>query len=663
MDWRDWLEDGFRRFRASPVEEQWLTGGTTVAAFAFALMYWSRFGNRAIILKCLGLAVGLHFLFWAYVDHYEVAKYLHSAPPPPPRTVRAPIQMSNREMTTVQELQSIRRMLHSGIAQARLSAESASKVEMPKVERKELLPNPERKSESEDFKPATRKADLPRLDQPVERPMPPKSNLPELAAAPAREIAATLSPSTSSPSAKASPSSRRDLEMPLTRRYIPPDAVIAEPSTKPLGQVVERLAPEPLAVGRDARGNFGSSPLGALEAVAPPRRETSTSARPPERKSPVVWTEKDFEKPGSMGLSRDLQLVINRAEGNRRSLLQRHGGSARTERAVQEALAWLAAHQDTSGKWGCVAFADRCPANDQCDGIAIERSSDTGVTGLALLAFLGAGHTPAANDPYGDVVKRGLDWLVKQLRERRHLMGNGNMYSHAMATLALTEAFMLTGDIRYRLPAQEAIDYIVGSQHPNSGGWRYEPGQFGDTSVFGWVVLALRSGEQAGLKVPESTWRQARRWLDIVCSGTHNGLAAYQPNYPPSHAMTAEALVCREILGTPRASKQLEEAGTYLLGKLPDNADYHVYYWYYGTVGMFQLGGSYWQRWNDRLTATLLDSQEKSGHRRGSWEPKKPFGVDGGRVFTTACSALCLEVYYRYLPLYDESGLSEKPSP
>ena len=72
---------------------------------------------------------------------------------------------------------------------------------------------------------------------------------------------------------------------------------------------------------------------------------------------------------------------------------------------------------------------------------------------------------------------------------------------------------------------------------------------------------------------------------------------------------------------------------------------------------MFQLGGDHWLRWNDRLARTLLATQKTSGHARGSWDPQRPFGVDGGRIFATACSALCLEVYYRYLPLYTESGL------
>jgi hypothetical protein len=224
-----------------------------------------------------------------------------------------------------------------------------------------------------------------------------------------------------------------------------------------------------------------------------------------------------------------------------------------------------------------------------------------------------------------------------------------------MATISITEAFAMTKDERLQGPAQRAILWLASAQHPESGGWRYGPGQFGDTSVYGWAVLALRSARSAGLSVPDSTWIAARRWLPLVVSGRHQGLAAYRPGYPPSHAMTAEALFCRQVLEGKVDASLAAEATDHLLTKLPDPADYHLYYWYYGTLSLFQIGGPTWERWNQRLTATLLGTQITSGHARGSWDPGKPFGVDGGRIFSTACSCLCLEVYYRYLPLY-QSG-------
>jgi hypothetical protein len=52
----------------------------------------------------------------------------------------------------------------------------------------------------------------------------------------------------------------------------------------------------------------------------------------------------------------------------------------------------------------------------------------------------------------------------------------------------------------------------------------------------------------------------------------------------------------------------------------------------------------------------LIETQEKTGCAAGSWDPHKPepepFGNHGGRLMVTSLSCLTLEVYYRYLPLY-----------
>lgn len=353
----------------------------------------------------------------------------------------------------------------------------------------------------------------------------------------------------------------------------------------------------------------------------------------------------------------------NRTAPNRLDIVVQHGGSERTERAVAMALAWLAAHQSGDGRWDSDGFDANCPDGDRCDGHAIENQSDSGLTGLALLAFLGAGHTHTKASEYQETVRRGLSWLLRIQRPDGDLQLGGRIYSHSMATLALTEALAMTGDDRLRGPAQRAVTWLAQAQHAESGGWRYGPNQFGDTSVFGWAVLALRSARSAGLSVPAVTWTQAQRWIPTVSYGARGGLAAYRPGYAVSHAMTAEALFCRQVLGGRQDAALVDEAAEYVLGRLPSPDDYHLYYWYYGTLAMFQVGGERWQRWNSQLTETLLATQRESGHARGSWDPQRPFGVDGGRVFATAASAMCLEVYYRYLPLYGQSRPADASVP
>ena len=76
-----------------------------------------------------------------------------------------------------------------------------------------------------------------------------------------------------------------------------------------------------------------------------------------------------------------------------------------------------------------------------------------------------------------------------------------------------------------------------------------------------------------------------------------------------------------------------------------------MYYWYYGSYAMFQMGnkyGNHWKKWNAALKPTLLDNQRQDGDFKGSWNPVGPWGYSGGRVYSTAIGALCLEVYFRY---------------
>ena len=109
--------------------------------------------------------------------------------------------------------------------------------------------------------------------------------------------------------------------------------------------------------------------------------------------------------------------------------------------------------------------------------------------------------------------------------------------------------------------------------------------------------------------------------------------------------------MCRQFLGLPQDSMVAREAGNYLLGDLPGERQADCYYWYYGTLAMYELGGVHWQRWNDAMRHTLPRLQVKAGPLAGSWDPDTLWGSYGGRIYATALPALCLEIYYRYLPL------------
>jgi hypothetical protein len=344
-----------------------------------------------------------------------------------------------------------------------------------------------------------------------------------------------------------------------------------------------------------------------------------------------------------------------RTSPDRARLAERHGATRDTEAAVQAALKWLAAAQSADGRWAPRQFgAGREAKIAGHERYGAGSTADTGLTGLAALAFLAAGNTPL-DGTYQATTRRALEFLVRSQGADGSLGGEAaiyeSMYCHGMATIALTEAYGMTKDARLRDPVRRAVLYTLGAQDPQGGGWRYRSQESGDTSQLGWQLMALKSAELAGIPVPDDAWKGVGRFLKSVSSGSGGGLASYRPAENVSRTMTAEALVCRQFLGMPAESPTAQEAGNYLLAALPGAERSDFYYWYYATLGMYQLGGLHWQRWNDALRATLPASQVQSGAFAGSWDPDNVWGNYGGRIYSTALGTLCLEVYYRFLPL------------
>ena len=342
-----------------------------------------------------------------------------------------------------------------------------------------------------------------------------------------------------------------------------------------------------------------------------------------------------------------------RSEERRHELVEEMGGSRETERAVALALDWLARHQSADGRWDSDAFDDAC---GQCGGPS-RAEVDIATTGLSLLCFLATNHTHVDDGPYRDTVRRAIEWLVRQQGAGGSLLGEETMYSHGIATIALAEAFGMTGDGRLQRPVQRAVDFIIAAANRRIGGWRYAPGQVGDTSVLGWQIMALTSAQRAGLDVPEEGFDIARRWLQLVASSPEEGLYAYQPDDEPSPAMTAEGMFVAQLLGATSAEASMQASADYLLANPPDwDVDANTYYWYYATLALFQHQGEAWRRWNEAVKDELLAHQSTSGAATGSWAPDDQWAHVGGRVYQTAICTLTLEVYYRYLPLYMREG-------
>jgi hypothetical protein len=286
-----------------------------------------------------------------------------------------------------------------------------------------------------------------------------------------------------------------------------------------------------------------------------------------------------------------------------------------------------------------------------------------------VLPFLAAGQTHKTKGPYRSTIEKGLLWLMRNQKPDGNLAKADQqpMYSHGLATICLCEAYGMTADKNLGAAAQQAANFILAAQNKNDFGWRYNPGDPGDTSVYGWQVMALKSAQIAGLNVGGSTMEGVGKWLDSVKSGPHDSNFSYQPGSGATPAMTAVGLLCRQYLHAKREDPMMVDGVKYLMDHLPDVRIHNVYYWYYATQVLNNYNGYEWDKWNRAMRKLLISTQNRDSGccSNGSWDPENPakdaWGVPGGRHMITALSVLTLEVYYRIEPLYKVSAEGDAP--
>jgi hypothetical protein len=449
------------------------------------------------------------------------------------------------------------------------------------------------------------------------------------------------------------------------------------------------------SLGTPSRGTGGSLPVqvaavdgpgGLGSAVAP---DVGSLSRRAQRDSEIVYAGNDRfltrTTGGAIKIDGKAREPAKAFAGRGGQRLTKEGFlpsemPQRTEDAVELGLDFLARHQSPDGSWSFNRFGQGQPGYEKEEAVF---QSDTAATGLALLAFLGAGYDHY-DDQYLNVVRGGLEFLVRNQKANGDLyLANDPesnksawFYSHGIASIALCEAYGMTGDEKLKDAAQKAIDFIVASQHPTRGGWRYAPQFDADTSVSGWQLMALKSGDLAGLKIPPGTYDKVRAWLDSAQAGPRDSAQyVYNPNAPntvkqrhgrrPTTTMTAVGLLMRLYTGWNRNDPRMVSGAKHLLEHLPamgtaTDPQRDTYYWYYATQVMFHMKGDYWKAWNEKLRPLLLEKQIQTGTMAGSWDPlgaiPDRWGPHGGRIYVTALNLLSLEVNYRHLPIYESEA-------
>jgi hypothetical protein len=423
------------------------------------------------------------------------------------------------------------------------------------------------------------------------------------------------------------------------------------------------------ATAFQSRFEQGGTPLQGPDGLAnagPVGEELSGSGSPDELATvgltDVGASNMSYSSPELIGIA-DGPYSGDPSQGN--SAATRHrvvppaGPNEASERAVAQALQWLANHQMPDGGWNFDHA--NCPAcRGNCRQPGRLNMARNAATALALLPFLGNGQTHKESKRYKTAIDNGLKYLLSHMRYGPQggsmLEPGGQMYSHGIGAIALCEAYAMTRDKNLLVPAGAAINFICYAQDPVGGGWRYQPRDHGDTSMLGWQLMALKSGYMAGMTVPPATIHKASQFLNSVQSegGTMYGYL----DAKGTDATVAIGLLSRMYLGWKRDNPSLQR-GVQWLSKRGPSAN-NLYYNYYATQVMRHWEGEEWSNWNRQMRDQLIHTQARQGHEKGSWfiSGGDLGAITGGRLYCTAMAAMILEVYHRYMPIYGQDAVS-----
>jgi hypothetical protein len=299
--------------------------------------------------------------------------------------------------------------------------------------------------------------------------------------------------------------------------------------------------------------------------------------------------------------------------------------------AVDKSLLYLSSKQKSDGSW----------------------HQNNAVNALALLAFMGRGHTPGRG-PYRDVLDRGKKFLLATTHKDNGYISFSSMYEHGLATLALAEMYGMDADPDLEKTLRRAVDLIVRSQS-SSGGWRYQP-QPGDQdlSVTVMQIVALRAANNAEIPVPASVIEKAIRY--VRSCGHKDGGYGYTAGSGPGPPTTAAGILSLQLLGKfndPGVAKALQAMRNYPV-KWDRSIQYFFYFHYYAIQATYQAGGESWNAWHPRVRELLLEKQNPDG----TWDvppgtAEANQGVVGpNKIYWTAMGSLILEIYMHFLPAY-----------
>jgi len=264
-------------------------------------------------------------------------------------------------------------------------------------------------------------------------------------------------------------------------------------------------------------------------------------------------------------------------------------------------------------------------------------------------------------------VRKALGWLLEHQAWDGSIEAGGprGLINHSIAAQALSEAYGMTASQSLQAPAQRAIDYLVASRLSGKGWATSAGGDESHVATTGWALLALMSAEYSDLPFPPTAPKDALAWVE--------GLAG--PNRPPAEkeifenrstleamALLAGFFVRKNKTGFP------VDGPRGLIEDLPEWTANRIDFvsWHFGALATFKLDGPkgpIWTHWQGRLQEALFLHQRAApdGCANGSWDPEEDrWGSAGGRIYAVALNSITLQLYYRYLHVFQAAGSEGK---
>ena len=390
-----------------------------------------------------------------------------------------------------------------------------------------------------------------------------------------------------------------------------------------------------------------------------------------------------------------------RADEARKSLID-----TETRAAIERGLRYLARTQNPDGSWTSNAGIKVNEEYQITPGG--ENVHHVGVTSLAILAFLAAGHVPERG-PYGTVVDNAVKFVLSCVQPDGFVHRDlTRMYSHAFATLAMAEVYGMSREPELGKKLAQAVEFTIKCQN-DTGGWRYVPFTVdSDMSVTVCQMVALRAARNVGIRVPQMTIDRALSYV-IRSAITEDGMAGrgadtgafyYQPENTqfnrssfslaaaglttlfqaglyddaslasyierrkiaksPAPTIGATVTFMRQRYNDARKKNREVNASTGLTG-------HYFYYYgnYYAAQAMYNVGGlepHVWEEWYRMVRQDLLSAEVPVGASNGPDGGGGASGamsywtsnVDRTNAFATSIALLILSMPFDYLPIHQK---------